>query len=810
MAQREIILPITGMTCANCSAAVERALARTEGVLKAEVNFASEKAKVIYDSERLGQAEIISRLEKAGYGVAKAQADIPVSGMTCANCALTIERTLMRKVPGVIRASVNFAAESAHVEYIPTLTGLNEIASAIERAGYKPLLALEDGLSEDAEMRIREEEVRRQMRKLVCGILFAAPLFILSMARDFGLAGHWSHQPWVNWLFLLLATPVQFYTGWDYYIGGIKSLRNRSANMDVLVALGSSVAYFYSLALLFFPILGDHVYFETSAVIITLIKVGKMLESRTKARAGRAVRALMALQPKNATVIKEGKEIQVPISHISVGDVVLVRPGERIPVDGAVLEGQSSVDESMLTGEPMPVEKAPSSLVTGGTVNNEGLLKVKAGRVGRDTALAQIIRMVQEAQGSKAPIQALADRVAAYFVPSVILCGLITFLIWLLVAEHAVTAMIRLTAVLVIACPCALGLATPTAVMAGTGRGAREGILFKGGIALEAASGLDTVVLDKTGTLTLGRPVVEEVFVPPGSGPSPDEVLFLAASAERGSEHPLGRAIVEAALDKGLELSDPRDFKAVPGMGLTALVGEKEVMVGKASWLVHEEGLRRQASIMQGKGKTVAAVALQGRASGLISLSDRIRPEAPEAIARLKAMGLKVAMLTGDTAVTAASIASALGIEDVISEVRPEEKADKIKGLRASGKRVAMVGDGINDAPALASADLGIAIGTGTDIAMETGDVILARGDLTGVPKAIRLGKTAMRTVRQNLFWAFFYNVVLIPVAAGAFYGLNFLPAMLRELHPILAALAMAASSITVISNSLRLNRIRL
>jgi Cu+-exporting ATPase len=810
VAQREIILPITGMTCANCAATVERTLARTEGVLKAEVNFASEKATVAYDSERLGLAEIIARIEKAGYGVAKAQADIPVSGMTCANCAMTIERTLLKRVPGVVRASVNFASESARVEYIPTLTDLNEIASAVEKAGYKPHLNLEDGLPEDAETRIREEEVRQQVRKLICGILFAAPLFILSMARDLGLAGHWSHQPWVNWLFLLLATPVQFYTGWDYYVGGIKSLRNKSANMDVLVALGSSVAYFYSTALLFFPFLGDHVYFETSAVIITLIKVGKMLESRTKAKAGRAVRSLMALQPKNATVIREGKETQVPIARISVGDVVLVRPGERIPVDGEVLDGQSSVDESMLTGEPMPVEKAPGSPVTGGTVNNEGLLKVKAERVGRDTALAQIIRMVQEAQGSKAPIQALADRVAAYFVPAVILCGLITFLVWLFVAEHAVTAMIRLTAVLVIACPCALGLATPTAVMAGTGRGARDGILFKGGIALEAASRLDVVVLDKTGTVTVGRPVLEEIFVLQECGLSEDEVLVLAASAERGSEHPLGKAIVEAATDRGFRLSDPKDFKAVPGMGLTALVGEKEVMVGKASWLVHDEGLKNQATIMQGKGKTVAAVAVQGRACGLIALSDRIKPEAPDAVARLYVMGLKVVMLTGDTAVTASSIASSLGIEDVISEVRPEEKAERIKGLRAAGNRVAMVGDGINDAPALASADLGIAIGTGTDIAMETGDVILARGDLTGVAKAILLGRAAMKTVRQNLFWAFFYNVALIPVAAGALYGFSFLPKMLRELHPMLAALAMAASSITVISNSLRLNRVKL
>jgi len=814
LGKKEIIVPVTGMTCANCAMTIERTLRKVDGVESAVVNFASEKAAIVYDPEKVKQEELVSRIEKAGYGVAVASADIPVTGMTCANCAMTIERTLTRKVPGVLKVAVNFAAETAHVEYIPGVSSLQDIAAAIEKAGYGAVIPSDSAGAEDQELLAREAEIRSQTKKFLVGVLFAFPLFVLSMGRDFGILGQWSHAAWVNWLFFCLATPVQFYTGRDYYVGGFKSLRNKSANMDVLVALGSSVAYFYSLGVLFFPSLGHHVYFETSAVIITLIKLGKMLESRTKAKAGIAIRALMGLQPKTATILKDGEEANIPIARIVLGDVALVRPGERIPVDGVVIEGASSVDESMLTGEPMPVEKNAGSKVTGGTINGEGLLRVRAERIGKDTALSQIIRLVQEAQGSKAPIQALADRVAAFFVPGVILSAAITFILWWLLSGDSVSAMIRLVAVLVIACPCALGLATPTAIMAGSGRGAREGILFKGGEALEASAHLNVVVLDKTGTITEGKPVVEKIMPADSSGLDEDEILALAASAEKGSEHPLGKALVAAAKEKGIALDDPSDFKAYGGMGIEAKVRGRFVRVGKPAWFqalsIDLEGVKEAIIALQEKKKTVAVVVADGSPIGVAALSDRIKPDSGLAVSLIKNMGLKVAMITGDTKETALAIALSVGIDDVLAEVRPEEKADRIKQMKANGAKVAMVGDGINDAPALAQADLGIAIGTGTDVAMETGGVILARGELTGVPKAISLGRAVMRTVRQNLFWAFFYNCILIPVAAGILFPFEGVPAFLRQLHPILAALAMAASSITVISNSLRLHRIKL
>ncbi|RJR17891.1 MAG: copper-translocating P-type ATPase [Desulfobacteraceae bacterium] len=814
MTETEIIIPVTGMTCSNCAIAIERALRKTEGVLRADVNFAAENVTVAFDTGRVNTEKVIAQIKKAGYGVATASAEIPVTGMTCSNCAMTIERTLARKVPGVIRASVNFAAESAHVEYLPGITGLEDIVAAIEKAGYGAVIPDDSLDTEDPELAAREAEIRIQLVKFLIGIIFAVPLFILSMGRDFGLIGEWSHAPWVNWLFFLLASPVQFYTGWDYYRGGWKSVRNGSANMDVLVALGSSVAYFYSFALLVFPSMGHHVYFETSAVIITLIKLGKILESRTKARAGRAIKALMGLQPKTATIMRDGKEVEVPLVRVGLGDVALVRPGERVPVDGLVVEGVSSVDESMLTGEPMPVEKAAGSRVTGGTINGEGLLKVRAERVGKDTALAQIIRLVHEAQGSKAPIQALADRVAAVFVPGVILAAVITFIVWWALSGQLVAAMIRLVAVLVIACPCALGLATPTAIMAGTGRGAKEGILFKGGDALETASRLDIVVMDKTGTITVGKPALDKIVLAGSDDLGSEDLLLLAASVEKGSEHPLGRALVRAAQERGVALEEPSEFRAWGGMGVQGKVRGKLVLAGKPSWLrelsIDVDVLESSIKILQDERKTVVAVAVDGKIAGLMALADGIKPESQSAISALKSMGIGVVMLTGDNLKTARAIAEGLEIDEVLAEVLPEEKSKKIRALKEQGARVCMVGDGINDAPALAQADLGIAIGTGTDVAMETGDVILARGELTGVPKALALGRATMRTVRQNLFWAFFYNVALIPLAAGVLYPFEQLPLFLRQLHPILAALAMAASSITVVSNSLRLQKARL
>jgi len=578
--------------------------------------------------------------------------------------------------------------------------------------------------------------------------------------------------------------------------------------------MGSSVAYFYSLAVLFYSPLGEHVYFETSAVIITLIKLGKMLESRTKGRTGGAIRKLMGLRPKTATIIEDVKEKEIPLSHVKVGDVVIVHPGESIPVDGVVLEGESTVDESMLTGEPIPVDKKPGARLTGGTINGEGRLKFKANRVGKDTILAQIIRLVQEAQGSKAPVQALADRVAAVFVPGVIGIAFLTFILWWAIGGEFVPSMIRLVAVLVIACPCALGLATPTAIMAGTGKGAEKGILFKNSEALETATKLDTIVLDKTGTITLGKPSVVNITVSNSLIKNEEELLRLGASVERGSEHPIGRAIVKEAEKREIDLVEPENFKASSGLGVQAKINGQEVLVGKPNWFDNMGiGLghaKDQVRSLQGKGNTVMMIVVDKQLAGLIAVADTVKPESKEAIEKLHEQDVNVVMLTGDNIQTAKAIASEVSIDEVVAEVRPEEKSAKIKELQDKGEKVGMVGDGINDAPALAQADVGLAIGTGTDVAIESGDVILASGSLKGVARTIKLSRATMRTVRQNLFWAFIYNIVLIPVAGGALYPFEFLPGFLRQLHPILAALAMAMSSITVVSNSLLLYKARI
>ncbi len=811
MAEKQIIIPITGMSCANCALNIERSLNRLEGVSDVRVNFASEMATVTYDPNKLKLQAMLSSIHDTGYGVAKAIADLPVMGMTCANCAATVERALIKKVPGVLQAAVNFATETAHVEYVPELSSIDDMITAIKAAGYEAIRP--DGVSEaeDVELTVRKAEIKNQTRKFLVGLAFTSPLFFLSMARDFGIVGAWSQAPWANWVFLILASPVQFYTGWDYYTGALKSLRNRTANMDVLVALGSSVAYFYSLAVLLFPILGSHVYFETSAVIITLIKLGKMLESRTKGRTGGAIRNLMALRPKIAVVLEEEKEREIPLSTVKVSDVFIVRPGGSIPVDGMVLEGESSVDESMLTGEPIPVHKTSGDQVTGGTINGEGRLKCQAVKVGKETALAGIIRLVQEAQGSKAPIQALADRVAAVFVPAVLALALLTFVIWWTASGEFVPAMIRMVAVLVIACPCALGLATPTAIMAGTGKGAEQGILFKNGEALETATKLDTMVVDKTGTLTIGKPVVVDVISLDGLSSSEADLLKFAGSVERGSEHPVGRAIVTHAQAKNIRLCEPEAFKAARGRGVEARIDERTVLVGQPDWLAEKgidtEQAKRRLESLRDQGKTVMLVAVEGTVAGLIAVGDTLRPESAEAIADLRRLDLKVIMLTGDHARSAKAIAAEIGFDETVAEVRPEDKSQKIKEFQAAGAKVGMVGDGINDAPALAQADVGMAIGTGTDVAIDTADVILVNGNLKGIAKAIRISRATIKTIKQNLFWAFFYNAALIPVAAGILYPFDAFPAFLRQLHPILAAFAMAISSVTVVTNSLRLSK---
>ncbi len=816
MEKGKFVMPVLGMTCANCAKNIERAVGKLPGVDEALVNFAAETLEVtLAPSGEATLSGVAERVEKAGYRLVTVRREIPVTGMTCANCAKNIERAVSRKVPGVLSATVNFAAERLAVEYLPTVTDLNEIAAAVRKAGYDAVLPREGEDAEDAETAARAAEIRSQTVQFAAGALFALPLFLLSMARDFNLTGPWSHAAWVNFLFLALATPVQFYTGWGYYTGGVKSLRNGAANMDVLVALGSSVAYFYSLLVLFFPVLGHHVYFETSAVIITLIKLGKMLEARTKGRTGAAIRALLSLAPETARrVLPDGSEEEAPLSGVAAGDIIAVRPGERVPVDGVLISGASAVDESMLTGEPIPADKAEGDRVAAGTLAVSGYFRFRAERVGADTALARIIEMVRAAQGGKAPIQALADRVAAVFVPAVMATAALTFALWWIFSGDPVAAMIRLVAVLVIACPCALGLATPTAVMAGVGRGARAGILFKNAEALQIAEKADTVVFDKTGTLTRGKPSVTDVLPFGPLCESEAELLALAASAELGSEHPLGRAVVAEARARDLALSEPSEFKAKGGDGVTATVSGDRILVGKPSWVAAEGVALATAYEMvdriAGQGKTVMAVAKNGLPWGLIAVADTVKDDAAEAVAALSGMGLRVVLLTGDNRLTAEAVAGSLGIPEVKSEVKPEEKAAVVKGLMEEGRRVVMVGDGINDAPALAQADLGVAIGGGTDVAVESADAVLASGRLLAVASAVRLSRAAMRTIRMNLAWAFGYNVVLIPVAAGILSLVPGAPPFLARLHPILAAGAMAFSSISVVVNSLRLYKKKL
>jgi Cu+-exporting ATPase len=811
MTQQTLTFPVRGMTCANCAMNIERALGTLSGTETIQVNFATEKARVTFDPQQLMPAQLVDAVAKAGFKVRTSRISLPLTGMTCANCAMNIERTLNTKVPGVVSASVNFATEQATVDYLPEQTSLLEMAQAIERIGFGVILPEGAHTDQDVEKEQRSAEIRCQTRQFIVGAAFTLPLFALSMARDFELLGAWSHAPWVNWLLCALATPVQFYTGWDYYVGSWKNLRNRTANMDVLVAMGSTVAYLYSFIVLIFPDLGGHVYFETSAVIITLIKLGKLLESRTKGRTGLAIRKLMDLSPKKAVVIKEEQEREIPLAQVQKGDLLLVRPGHSIPVDGVVIEGHSAVDESMLSGESMPVDKTPGDRVIGGTINRDGLLQFEATHVGRDTALAQIIRLVQEAQGSKAPIQALADRVAAVFVPVVIGLALATFACWWILGGEFVPAMIRLVSVLVIACPCALGLATPTAIMAGTGKGAENGILLKNSQALETAASLTAVVLDKTGTITAGNPSVTDI-IPLSERPhDKSAVLRTAASLEKGSEHPLGKAIVKHAAEMALPLSAPLDFKAERGAGVTGRIDGKAVWVGQPAWIRQQaidlSPLQNQIDQLQRSGKTVIAVVRDGALMGLLAVADTVKKEAVQTVTWLKGQQLAVIMLTGDNPQTARAVAEQVHIDEVMAEVRPDQKAMKVQGLQNEGHRAAMVGDGINDAPALAQADVGIAIGSGTDVAIETADIILAASDLMGVPRAIKLSRATMRTIRQNLFWAFVYNIILIPVAAGVLYPFESLPSMLRQLHPMLAALAMSLSSITVVSNSLRLYR---
>jgi len=810
---------ISGMTCAACAKRIEKAVGRLDGVAVASVNLATEKLSVEFDETKTALHAIKETIEKIGYGIVNEakSVTIPIGGMTCAACASRIEKAL-GKTPGIVKASVNLATEKATVEYDPEIIRLSAIKQVIEKTGYKAL-SIESKNAVDEDKIRKEKEIRTLWTKFIASAIFGLPLLYLAMAPMIP----WIKLPVPSFLDpmhhplryaitqIILVTPI-IIAGYRFYTVGFKALLQRSPNMDSLIAIGTSAAVLYSLYSTYKIATGhadavhEGLYFETAGVIITLILLGKSLEAVSKGKTSEAIKKLMGLAPKTAIVIHDGKEIEVPIDEVEIGDIILVRPGEKIPVDGEVIEGHTSIDESMLTGESIPVDKKAGDKVYAASINKNGMIRFKATKVGSDTALAQIIKLVEDAQGSKAPIAKMADIVSGYFVPIVVAIAIIAFAAWLIGGQTVVFALTIFISVLVIACPCALGLATPTAIMVGTGKGAENGILFKSGEALETTHKINTIVFDKTGTITEGKPEVTDIITTPDIAKS--RLLQIAASGEKGSEHPLGEAIVRYAERENLQLLQVNSFKAIPGHGIEvnidgiiALIGNRKLMDDRNISLGE---LEKESDRLADEGKTPMYIALDYKAAGIIAVADVVKQSSAKAIRELQYMGIEVAMITGDNRKTAAAIAKQVGIDRVLAEVLPQDKSNEVKKLQAEGKKVAMVGDGINDAPALAQADIGIAIGSGTDVAMESADIVLMRSDLMDVPTAIQLSKNTIRNIKQNLFWAFGYNVAGIPIAAGVLYLFGG-----PLLNPIFAAAAMSLSSVSVLTNALRLKRFK-
>lgn len=803
MSNKETI-KIAGMTCAACAARIEKGLNSLAGVESAQVNLVLERATVEFDDKLVQPEQIDEVIHKLGYEVIHdqpippGQVNLKITGMTCAACSARIEKKL-NSLEGVKLANVNLTTERASVTYEPARIKISDMIKAIRELGYEA--EKQEDISRDLERERKEIEIRNMRRSLLASAGLSLPLvaaMILSVFKLYVPALEILHNPYFQWA---LATPVQFVIGARFYKQSFYAIRSRSANMDVLIAMGTSAAYFLSLYNMFFQAVEGgmmkDLYFEASAIIITLILLGKYLEAVAKGRTSDAIKKLAQLQAKTARVIRQGQEEDIPIEEVELGDLVVVRPGEKVPVDGKIIEGNSSLDESMLTGESLPVDKKAGDLVFGATLNKFGVFKLEATRIGKDTALAQIIKMVEDAQGSKAPIQKIADQVAGVFVPIVLVIAALTFIAWYMGGTGIDKAMISAVAVLVIACPCALGLATPTAIMVGTGKGAENGILIKGGEYLEMAYKLDTVILDKTGTITKGMPEVTDII---RLGPLDEKTaLLLAAQTEKSSEHPLGVAIYEKGKKEYGQIADPNSFEAIPGQGVKAVIDDQEIYLGTRKLMLARgiavDAIEEELIGLEDQGKTAMIMAVNGKLEAVLAVADTLKDSSQEAIAELQAMGIEVYMITGDNRRTAAAIASQVGIKTVLAEVLPENKAQEVEKLKALGKHVAMVGDGINDAPALATADIGMAMGTGTDVAMEAADITLMRGDLRTIPAAIRLSRRTMRKIKQNLFWAFIYNIIGIPFAA------------LGMLNPIIAGGAMAFSSVSVVTNSLSLKR---